>query len=250
MESRRAELIEDHVGLVDQVVSHLALGLPSHVDRSELLAAGRLGLVEAAERYDFDQSVPFAAFAAPRVRGAALDAVRGADWTPRRTRALARRVEQTRRDLQSSEGGPPSDDAIAEQLELPAGALRRLRDQLARGRVARLDATTGSDRPAAEVLDDPSAVDAEQMLVDRESMQELRSAVAALPERLRLVVTALYLEGRTNDEVATLLGVSRSRVSQLRSDALGRLRELLAEGRPASSPVPSPAPSQVVAPSR
>jgi RNA polymerase sigma factor for flagellar operon FliA len=240
MESRRAELIEDHVGLVDHVVSLVALGLPSHVDRSELLAAGRLGLVEAAERDDFDQPVPFAAFAAPRVRGAALDAVRGADWTPRRTRALARRVEQTRRDLQSSEGGHPSDDAVAEQLELPAGALRRLRDQLAQGRVARLDATPGSGRPTAEVLDDPFAVDAEQMLVDRESRQELRSAVAALSERHRLVVTALYLDGRTTEDVAALLGVSRSRVSQLRSDALGRLRELLAEGRPAPSPAAAP----------
>jgi RNA polymerase sigma factor for flagellar operon FliA len=90
------------------------------------------------------------------------------------------------------------------------------------------------------VLDDPFAVDAEQMLVDRESRQELRSAVAALSERHRLVVTALYLDGRTTEDVAALLGVSRSRVSQLRSDALGRLRELLAEGRPAPSPAAAP----------
>ena len=239
MEPRRAELIEDHVDLVDHVVSLVALGLPSHVDRSELLAAGRLGLVEAAERYDFEQPVPFAAFATRRVRGAALDAVRGADWTPRRTRALARRVEQTRRDLQSSEGGPPSDEAVARQLELPAGALRRLREQLAQGRVARLDVAAGSERPTAEVLDDPSAIDAEQLLVDRESRQELRSAVAALPERHRLVITALYLDGRSNEDVATLLGVSRSRVSQLRADALGRLRDLLAGDEP---PTPSPCP--------
>ncbi len=229
MDPQRASLVEEHVGLVDQVVSLLALGLPAHVDRSELLAAGRLGLVEAAERFDADQSVPFAAFAAARIRGAALDAVRDGDWTPRRTRALARQVDQVRRELMGGDGTPPPDEAVAEVLELPSGALRRLREQLDRGRVGRLDTTFAEGRPAAELLDDPTAIDAEQALVELEARRELRRAIREIPDRHRIVVTALYLEGRTTGDVAELLGVSRSRVSQLRADALRRLRDLLEE---------------------
>jgi len=226
VEIERLELVEQHVRLVEQVVHQLAGTLPDHVDRSELLAAGRLGLVEAAERFDFDQPVPFASFASTRIRGAALDAIRESDWTPRRTRALARQVELTRQDLRTINGSEPTDDQIAEALELPAGALRRLRNQIYRGHVGRLDALRG-ERPTEEVLDDPTAVDIESWLVERERRSDLRQAIASLDERLRVVVTALYLEGRTNDDVATLLGVSRSRVSQLRAAALGALRHLL-----------------------
>jgi len=228
VDPRRSELVEGHVTLVDQVVHRLAATLPDHVDRSELLAAGRLGLVEAAERFDFDQPVPFASFAASRIRGAALDVVREADWTPRRTRALARQVERTRADLRTITGSEPSDDQVAETLELSAGALRRLRDQLDQGRIGRLDDSRG-ERPTDEVLDDPDAVDAESWLLDVEQRRELRRAVARLDDRHRLVVTALYLEGRTNDDVAALLGVSRSRVSQLRAAALVELRRSLAD---------------------
>ncbi len=226
MDTARIELIEAHVSLVDQVVHRLAATLPDHVDRSELLAAGRLGLVEAAERFDPEQGVPFASFAATRIRGAALDAVREADWTPRRTRALARLVERTRSDLRTLTGTEPTDDQVAEALELTSGTLRRLRDQLDRGRVARLD-DSGGDRPTDEVLDDPDAVDAEGWMLEVEERRALRRAVAALDDRHRLVVTALYLEGRTNDDVAALLGVSRSRVSQLRTAALAALRREL-----------------------
>jgi len=241
----RLELVEQHVGLVEQIVHQLAGTLPDHVDRSELLAAGRLGLVEAAERFDFDQPVPFASFASTRIRGAALDAIRESDWTPRRTRALARQVELTRQDLRTINGSEPTDDQIAETLELPAGALRRLRNQIDRGHVDRLDAL-GGERPAEEVLDDPTAVDIESWLVERERRSDLRQAIASLDERLRVVVTALYLEGRTNDDVATLLGVSRSRVSQLRAAALGALRHLLeatdpGERNPGSVPASTPA---------
>lgn len=228
MEQRRVDLVEGHVGLVDQIVGHLALRLPTHVDRAELLAGGRLGLVEAAERFDFDQPVPFRAFAAPRIRGGALDVVRSADWTPRRTRALARRADEAAAELFRRDGEAPSDTQLAESLEIPVAALQRMRAQIGRGRVRALDEIVVDGRPAADLLDDPGALDAETLLVDVELRRYLRAAIEALPERHRLVVTALYLDGRTTEDVASLLGVSRSRVSQLRADALDRLRDGLA----------------------
>jgi len=228
MEQRRADLIEGHVGLVDQIVGHLALRLPTHVDRSELLAGGRLGLVEAAERYDFDQPVAFRSFAAPRIRGAALDVVRSADWTPRRTRALARRADDVAAELLRRDGEAPSDAQLAEALEIPLPALQRMRAQIGRGSVRALDHLVVDGRPAEDFLDDPDALDAETLLLDVELRRYLRAAIEALPERHRLVVTALYLDGRTTEDVAALLDVSRSRVSQLRADALDRLRDGLA----------------------
>lgn len=224
MEARRTQLIEEHLALVDHVVRRAAGSFPAHVDRSELASAGRLGLTEAASRYDFDSGVPFSSFAARRIRGSVLDLMRSTDWVPRSVRDVARRVDDMSVRLRN-EGGDSGDDNLAQRLGIDTQRLRAVRSAAAQGQVSTLD------RPAADgisstgdALTDHTISSTSEVLENRELLGYLRSALASLPERLRVIVVGHYLEGRQLDELADLLGLTSSRVSQLRSDAVEILR--------------------------
>jgi RNA polymerase sigma factor for flagellar operon FliA len=222
------ELIEQHLPLVRHVVFQVAVNFPRHVDREELATAGALGLVEAARRYEADRGVPFDRFAAQRIRGAILDAVRAADWAPRSVRNLARRLESIEQRLASSLGRMPSPTETADALGISEAELRRLQDKMFRSVVLALeyDVNDGEeDLSLVDVLTDDSTLEPSEELENRELHSYLRDAVGLLPERHRLVVTGYFLEGRKSQELAAFLGVTESRISQLRSEALEMLRE-------------------------
>lgn len=172
--------------------------------------------------------VPFDRFAAQRIRGAILDAVRAADWAPRSVRNLARRLESIEQRLASSLGRMPSSEETAEALGVSQDELRRLQDKMFRSVVLALeyDINDGEeDLTLVEVLTDESTLEPSEELGNRELHAYLRDAVHLLPERHRLVVVGYFLEGRKSQELATFLGVTESRISQLRSEALEMLRE-------------------------
>lgn len=222
------KLIEQHLPLVRHVVFQVAVNFPRHVDREELATAGALGLVEAARRYDEERGVPFDRFAAQRIRGAILDAVRAADWAPRSVRNLARRLESIEQRLASNLGRMPSAHETAEALGVSQEELRRLQDKMFRSVVLALeyDVNDGEeDLTLVEVLTDDSTLEPSEELENRELHAYLRDAVHLLPERHRLVVVGYFLEGRKSQELATFLGVTESRISQLRSEALEMLKE-------------------------
>ncbi|CAN5699036.1 FliA/WhiG family RNA polymerase sigma factor [soil metagenome] len=222
------ELIEQHLPLVRHVVFQVAVNFPRHVDREELATAGALGLVEAARRYDAERGVPFDRFAAQRIRGAILDAVRAADWAPRSVRNLARRLESIEQRLASNLGRMPSPVETAEALGVSQEELRRLQDKMFRSVVLALeyDVNDGEeDLTLVEVLTDDSTLEPSEELENRELHAYLRDAVHLLPERHRLVVVGYFLDGRKSQELASFLGVTESRISQLRSEALEMLRE-------------------------
>lgn len=222
------ELIEQHLPLVRHVVFQVAVNFPRHVDREELATAGALGLVEAARRYDEERGVPFNRFAAQRIRGAILDAVRAADWAPRSVRNLARRLESIEQRLAGDLGRMPSADETAVALGISKEELRRLQDKMFRSVVLALDYDVGDrddDLTLVEVLTDRTTLGPSEALENRELHAYLRDAVDLLPERHRLVVVGYFLEGRTSVQLATFLGVTESRVSQLRSEALAMLKE-------------------------
>lgn len=226
MDQRRQSLVEEHLPLVEQVVLRISSGFPRFVDRSELVAAGMLGLVEAARRYDFDRSVPFAGFAVQRIRGAVLDVARSADWAPRGVRQFARTAEETSQELATRLRGRPDDDQLADAMGMTVAELRRLREQVDHGVTRALGG--GGDLDAADDDDrlwDRSEPTTEELLESAELRGYLRSALQTLPERHRLIVIGLYLEGRSFEELADLLAVTPSRISQLRSDAIEMLRE-------------------------
>ena len=220
--------VEAHLPLVEQIVVQVAVNYPRHVDRSELVRAGVLGLVEAARRFDDSLGVPFDRFAARRIRGAILDAVRAADWAPRSVRALSRRAESTEQELASRLGRLPSSDELASAVGCTRADLAKLRDRVFRAVVLALDYQLGGDRDdlsLGDVLHDRTTPEPAEELEGREMRGYLRDAVALLPERHRLVIVGYFLEGRTSEELARFLNVTESRISQLRSEALVMLRD-------------------------
>lgn len=214
------DLVERGIDLVPGVVAAMTANFPRHVDRAELVRAGSLGVVEAAWRFDPTRGVPFERFVTRRVRGAVLDAVRSSDWAPRSVRAAARRIELVEGALLARWGRQPSADEIGRELGLDGARVERVRAAVARSAIGRFDA-----RPevADEVIDaaqpEPTAA-----LERAELLGYLHDAVAALPDRQRRVIVGQFAEGRSSIELAVELGVSRSRVSQLRTEALDELR--------------------------
>lgn len=222
------ELVEGHLPLVRHVVFQVAVHFPRHVDREELATAGALGLVEAARRFDASRGVPFDRFAAQRIRGAILDAVRSADWAPRSVRTLARRLEQVEQRLATELGRVPNPDETAEALGLSREELRHLQDRLFRSVVLALDyevSDAEDEMTLVDMLADTQVMEPSDELEARELHAYLRDAVELLPERHRLVIVGYFLEGRKSPDLACLLGVTESRISQLRSEALGMMRD-------------------------
>jgi RNA polymerase sigma factor for flagellar operon FliA len=232
--------IEQHLTLVEQVVVQVAVNYPRHVDRGELVRAGVLGLVEAANRFDGSRGVPFERFAAQRIRGAVLDAVRAADWAPRSVRAMSRRVESTEQLLANRLARTPTSDELAEALGTTTSELSSFRDRVFRSVVLALDQKMTSDNEEISLLDalcDRTVLEPSEELEARELRAYLRDAVSLLPERHRHVVVGYFLEGRTSDELARFLGVTESRVSQLRSEALVMLKEAIEAQYAEAAPV-------------
>lgn len=224
-----AALIEDHLDLVNHVVFQVAVHFPRHVDRDELARAGALGLVEAARRYEDARGVPFNRFAAQRIRGAIIDAVRAADWAPRSVRLLARQLDAAEHELSTRLGRAPSSAETAEALGMTGEELASLRERLYRSVVLAFEhmAVDSDDEELTllDVIEDRTMVEPSVQLEDRELHAYLRDAVALLPERHRLVVVGYFLEERTSEELARFLGVTESRISQMRSEALAMLKD-------------------------
>jgi RNA polymerase sigma factor for flagellar operon FliA len=229
MDAELAEMIEDNLPLVKHIVFQVAVHFPRHVDRDELARAGALGLVEAARRYDEDRGVPFERFAAQRIRGAILDAVRAADWAPRSVRNLARKLEGAEQRLATELGRVPNKEEMSEALGMTQSELNRLQDRMFRSVVLALEHETADDvekdLTLVDVLVDANSIEPSAELETRELHGYLRDAISLLPERHRLVVVGYFLEGRTSQDLADFLGVTESRISQLRSESLLMLQE-------------------------
>ncbi len=223
------QMIEANLPLVKHIVLQVAVHFPRHVEREELARAGALGLVEAARRYDESRGVPFDRFAAQRIRGSILDAVRAADWAPRSVRTLARKLESTEQRLASRLGRVPTTEEMAEALSMDTSELARLRDRMFRSVVLALEHEVSDDvdddLTLVDVLVDHAAIEPSEELETRELHAYLRDAIALLPERQRLVIIGYFLEGRTSQDLARFLDVTESRISQIRSEAIQMLKE-------------------------
>jgi len=237
MDPRRDALIRENLALVDHVVRRAAGSFPAHIERQELIAAGRLGLTEAALRYDFDRAVPFAPYAARRIRGAVLDLMRSQDWVPRKVRDTARNANVTATSLEHRLGRRPEEDEVAAAMGIGLQELRDSRMAASHGTVGTLDRTS-RDEESVEVVDH-TVMSIEELLEHRELRGYVRAALDSLPERLRLIVVGHYLEGRPLDELADYLHLTPSRISQLKADAIEIIRQgVEAQFRPADTDRP------------
>ncbi|MGY6499352.1 MAG: sigma-70 family RNA polymerase sigma factor [Acidimicrobiales bacterium] len=229
MNAEQQNLVDTHLPLVEHLVLRVSSSFPRHVDRSELIAAGTLGLVEAALRYEEDRGVPFGRYAARRIRGAVLDAVRSADWAPRSTRHMARQVDAATQAYAARSGRTPNDTELAAEMGVDEGELQELRGRVHRGVVQSLEPRSGDEESSSPLdrLFDRGESTPEELLEQEELKGYLRGALEHLPERHRVVVVGHYFEQRSFEELADFLGVTPSRVSQLRADAVQMIKDAI-----------------------
>ena len=224
----REQLLERHLPMVRRLAARLAGRLPPHVGAEDLASAGWFGLLGALEDYDPRRGVDFPTYACRRVRGAMFDELRKLDWVPRSVRRKARVAEQTAQDLAGRMGRPPSDEELQQHLGWDIVTLRSL---LADAPSAMsLDAPqpgTDDALTALDLLEDATTPDPFSALASRQRHRMVARLIASLPEREQQVLALYYVEDMTMLETGRVLGIGESRVSQLHSRAVTRLRAAL-----------------------
>jgi RNA polymerase sigma factor for flagellar operon FliA len=216
------DLVREHMPMVGHLVRELLNRVPGHVHADDLSSAGFAALLGAARSFDVTRGIPFHRFAAVRIRGALLDELRGQDWASRSVRARARRTAAARQELTAALGRTPSDAEVAELLGIGIAELATVEDDVQKAALLSLQ---GFPTGAAEEMVPELSEGPEDLLLKRERLGYLHQAIQALPERLRMVVIESFLQEQPLSDVATRLGVTESRISQLRTEALQLLRE-------------------------
>ena len=218
------ELVRSYQPLAEQLTSLVLARVPRSVDRGDLQSAAMFGLFQAAQAWQPDRGVTFEAFARHRIRGALLDELRGRDWASRRVRSFARTVAAACDELTAVHGRQPTDAEIADRLGVSVETIEANQRDLHLAALRSSDAfgeeTSGIESTDAD--DDPQAV-----LEQREEFGYLHDAVSLLPERLRRVVIGYYVEELPMQVIATELGVTESRISQMRAEAVRLLKGAL-----------------------
>ncbi|MEU3271757.1 FliA/WhiG family RNA polymerase sigma factor [Saccharomonospora sp. NPDC006951] len=228
----RDRLVLHYAPLVKYVAGRVGTGLPTHVDVADLIQSGIFGLVDAIEKFDPERGLRFETYAMQRIRGAILDDLRSQDWVPRVIRSRAREVERALDRLGAKLRRTPTDAELAAELGITLDELRDLYGQLRLTSVVALEDLVSAGRDSGSLVDslpDEDAVDPAAVLVDMDNRRQLAEAIAQLTERDRVVVSLYYFESLTLAEIGKVLGVTESRVSQLHTRAVLRLRAKLVE---------------------
>ncbi len=222
----RNQCIEKFAPMVKRIAHHLMARLPASVQLSDMVQAGLIGLVDAAGRYENSQGVQFETYAAQRIRGAMLDELRAHDWVPRGVRKSQRKIDDAQAKLEQKLGRPPLEAEIAQYLKITIETYREMLSDTHAFQLVHVDdfEHNGED---AEFMDRNCPADNEDpyaKLSDAQFRAALVSAIELLPEREKLLM-GLYYEKELNfREIADVLGVTESRVCQLHSQAVTRLR--------------------------
>ena len=217
-------LITSTMPLVGHIVRETMGRVPAHVSRDDLTSAGLTALVQAAQHFDPERGVPFERYAATRIRGAILDELRAVDWASRSVRRRARDLEETRTRLAATLGRTPSVAEVASSLGMTIEEIHANDDDVSRAQVLSLQ---GSATTSLDELVPTRAPSPESLVEHQEQLEYLVAAIAELPERLRVVVQDYFFAERPMADIAAELGVTDSRISQMRAEALVLLRDAL-----------------------
>ncbi|HSZ28457.1 MAG TPA: FliA/WhiG family RNA polymerase sigma factor [Pseudonocardiaceae bacterium] len=228
----RDRLILHYSPLVKYVAGRVGTGLPAHVDIADLVQSGVFGLWDAIDRFEPERGLKFETYAMQRIRGAILDELRAQDWVPRSVRSRAREVERALERLESRLQRSATDAEVAAELGITIAELRGLYAQLQLTSVVALDeliAVGCGGTSIAETLPDDTVEEPGALLDSVESRRLLAEAVSQLTDRDRVVVSLYYFENLTLAEIGRVLGVTESRVCQLHTRAVLRLRSKMLE---------------------
>jgi RNA polymerase sigma factor FliA len=226
----RERLVVAYSPMVKFVAGRLGAGLPSHVDDADLISYGLMGLIGAIERFEPERGIKFETFAMTRIRGAIIDELRSLDWVPRSVRSRAREIEAAQAKLEHELQRAPSEAELAARLDISEEELQTSLLEIANSSVYALDElwtvsdSSGDQVSLLDTISDPRAEDPQESLASSEVKDRLTEAISSLPEREQLVVALYYYENLILREIGEVLGVTESRVSQLHTKAVMRLK--------------------------
>ena len=236
-QSARERLLSAHLSLVHHVARQVSRSLAANLDFDELVSAGTIGLMSALDSFDVSRGLAFSTFAVPRIRGAILDELRRQDHVPRSVRRKTREIAAAREALTRALGRPPEDREIAEHMKVDIETLWRWKADLEGAVHVPLDRSAGDrdgySHAPAELLSGDEEDAIEEKITFTQEVELLRDAIFRLKEKERTVLTLYYFEELKLHEIATILELTESRVSQIRSKALSKLRTELAPLREA-----------------
>jgi RNA polymerase sigma factor for flagellar operon FliA len=229
-QTAKDKLLAEYSPLVKYTAQRMAVNLPSSVELGDLMGDGVMGLIKAVESFDPALGYKFGTFASHKVRGAILDGLRSSDWVPRSIRQKSRNLQQTYSSLEQKLGRIPYDDEVAAELGLTMSEFESLLSQVAPTTIISLEEQLpdrGGDSKTLTVLDtieDPQGANPLKELGYQETKRILKDTIAELPEKEKLVVALYHYEELTLKEIGSILGITESRVSQIHSKAMLKLR--------------------------
>jgi RNA polymerase sigma factor FliA len=231
----RDQLILAYSPLVKYVAGRMSSGLPAHIEEEDLVSYGLLGLIGALERFDLSRNIKFETYAVSRIKGAIIDELRALDWVPRSVRSWARKVEAAVTQLENQLTRAPTDEETAEKLGIGVEEFQDILNQISCASIVALDEFWDAPGPGQDkvnlidTIEDSDAPDPSRAYRIQAIKETLTGAIERLPERERIVIGLYYYEGLTLKEIGEVLGVTESRVSQLHTKAVLRLRGRIKE---------------------
>ncbi len=231
----RERLVVAYSPLVKYVAGRTAAGLPPHVEEADLISYGLDGLVSAIERFDLGREIKFETYAITRIKGAIIDELRSMDWVPRSVRARAREIERAHAKLEHKLQRTPTDEELAGELGIGGDELQDALIAISHSSIVALDElwsvsdSSGDQVSLMDTIEDPGASDPAKALDVGDLKDRIADSIARLPEREKLVIALYYYENLTLREIGEVLGVTESRVSQLHTKAVLRLRSGMQE---------------------
>jgi RNA polymerase sigma factor for flagellar operon FliA len=226
----KEQIVLEHTPLIRYIVNRIAVRLPSHIDLDDLHNTGVIGLMDAIEKYDPDKNCKFKTYAEFRIKGAILDQLRSLDWVPRSVRQKSRRLERAYGEVEQRLGRSASEDEVADSLGLQIDKFHELLNQVRGISLVNLEEIRGNggdgDRPGtfADVIEDVNSENPFASLKLTETKQVIADTIASLPEKERLVISLYYYEDLNMKEIGNILGITESRVCQIHTKSVLRLR--------------------------
>lgn len=223
----REKIIIEYAGLVKVIAGRLSIYLGYNVEYDDLVGYGTFGLIDAIDKYDFEKGVKFETYASVRIRGAILDQIRKMDWIPRTLRQKQKRVDAAYRKIELETGRPATDEEIAKELEISLDELDDWQNQTKISNLISLDDYMEQGETKVDIASSEDYVQPEKVVEQQALKQILMDALELLTEKEKKVIVFYYYEELTLKEISSILEVTESRVSQLHTKALQKLRNKL-----------------------